>query len=168
MPEATGGGQTRGDPSGWSTDTLKEYILGLMQEQDKHNAASVDNLKEFITGLMAEADKRNEQRFIAQQKAVQDALQSQEKAVGAALAASEKAVLVAEANANKWRENANEWRGSMNDREKNFASRIELGSLKERVDRMEGIGKGVNSAWVWVVGAVAIGAAVVTMVTQLK
>ena len=127
-------GETEKQISGWTVDTLKEYL----------------------ESINVETDKRNEQRFLAQQKAVQDALISQEKAVGAALAASEKAVLVAEANAEKWRANANEWRGSMDDREKNFASRIELGALKERMDLAQGKGVGLNSMWAFIVAGAGI------------
>ena len=38
-------------------------------------------------------------------------------------AAQERAIQVAEANAEKWRQNANEWRAAMTDRERNFLSR---------------------------------------------
>ena len=66
------------------------------------------------------------QRLVDQDKAVQAALAAAEKAVSAALVAAERARDAAEANAEKWREQANVWRGSMNDREKNFASRLEM------------------------------------------
>ncbi len=69
-------------------------------------------LKEYFEKLLDAADKRYDQRFNAQ-----------EKAVNSALAAAEKAVAVAETNAEKWRTNANEWRSAMNDRERNFLSK---------------------------------------------
>ena len=45
---------------------------------------------------------------------------AKEEAVRVALANAEKAVLVAERNAEKWRDNANEWRAAMTDRESQF------------------------------------------------
>lgn len=84
-------------------------------------------------------------------KAHFDALREADKqAVSAALAAAEKAVTVAEANAEKWRDNANEWRGAMGDREKDFARRVEvdtavgnldslLGALTTKVERIESV-----------------------------
>ena len=113
-------------------------------------------LRAYIEALMAEADKRNEQRFLAQQKAVQDAMVAQEKAVTAALAAAEKAVAVAERNAEQWRAGANEWRGSMTDRERNFASQGDLKALKERMDRNEGGGKGMRDMWGWIVAGIML------------
>lgn len=140
-----GGGQTEKEPSGWSTDTLKEHLEALVEA----------------------ADVRYEQRFLAQEKAVREALASQEKAVVAALTAAEKAVLVAERNAEEWRKGANEWRGSMNDREKNFASRTELGALKERIDKQEGVGKGSHDAWAWLFAGISGLAAIVASVIAI-
>lgn len=53
-------------------------------------------------------------------------LAERDKAITSALQAAEKAVAVAEANAEKWRNQANEWRGAMTDREKNFITRREV------------------------------------------
>jgi len=68
-----------------------------------------------VNRLMTEIDKRNGAQFLAQ-----------ERAVTAALAAAEKAVLVAERNAEKWRDNANEWRGAMTDKDRNFVTKATL------------------------------------------
>jgi len=138
IPSGGGGGHTEKEPSGWQIDTLKEYVESLI------NAA----------------DTRYEQRFLAQEKAVREALAAQEKAVTAALTAAEKAVAVAERNAEEWRKGANEWRGSMSDRERNFVSRPEFESLKERLDRAEGIGKGIRDMWAWIITAITAIAAV--------
>jgi len=70
------------------------------------------DLKTYFEALLAEQDKRYEQRFLAQQEAMD-----------AAFASSEKAIAVAEANSEKWRANANEWRKAMDDRERNFLSK---------------------------------------------
>jgi hypothetical protein len=48
------------------------------------------------------------------------------EAVATALAAAKEAVVVAEHNAEKWRDSANEWRDAMNDRERDFLRRSEV------------------------------------------
>lgn len=53
-------------------------------------------------------------------------LAEKDKALNAALASAKEAVSIAEANAEKWRNQANEWRGAMSDREKNFVTRREV------------------------------------------
>lgn len=53
-------------------------------------------------------------------------LEEKDKAINIALAAAKEAVQVAEANAEKWRNQSNEWRGAMNDREKKFITRGEV------------------------------------------
>lgn len=58
---------------------------------------NVDSLMEFIK----EQEKRYEQRFAAQEQAVK----------------------IAEASAEKWRNQANEWRSAMMDRERTFFSK---------------------------------------------
>lgn len=131
-------GETEKQVSGWTVDTLKEYVIALIGDTEKR-----------LIEADAAAEKANQQRFDAQQQGVKDALTAQKEAVAAALVAAEKAVLVAETNAEKWRMNANEWRGSMLDRETKFAMRteveaelkgvrMEISSLRET--RAEGIG----------------------------
>lgn len=70
-----------------------------------------------------------DQRFAAQEIAVDKALAAAKEAVVAALAASEKAVDKAEVSAERWRNSANEWRGAMSDRERDFLSRKEFYSI---------------------------------------
>jgi len=107
-------GETERNISGWTVDTLRLHLISVVDERDAKLEAA-----DTAAGL------RNEQRFIAQQQAIKDALISQKEAVAAALAAAEKAVLVAEANAERWRGAANEWRGAMNDRERTLMPRSE-------------------------------------------
>lgn len=107
-------GETEKNISGWTTDTLRDHLTSLLREMEAR-LGSAD----------LAADVRNEQRFVAQQQAIKDALTSQKEAVAAALVAAEKAVLVAETNAEKWRAAANEWRGAMNDRERTLMPRSE-------------------------------------------
>lgn len=130
-------------------DTLKEFLLALIQQVRTELSGLIIAAERRLEALVEAAEKANQQRFDAQQQGVKDALTAQKEAVAAALVAAEKAVLVAETNAEKWRMNANEWRGSMLDRETKFAMRTEveaelkgvraeIASLKET--RAEGIG----------------------------
>jgi hypothetical protein len=113
-------------------------------------------LREYFESRLDESDKRNEQRFLAQ-----------EKAVTSALAAAEKAVNVAERNAEQWRAGANEWRGSMTDRERNFASKGDLDAIKERLDRSEGKGTGLHAGWGYIVGAAGLIAAIASVIAMV-
>jgi hypothetical protein len=122
-------------PSSWTPEIVRDHVIAIIEANDK----------------------RYEDKFAASDKAVLSALAAQEKAVNAALAAAEKAVAVAERNAEEWRKGANEWRGSMTDREANFAKKPELDALKERIDRTEGSGKGMEKLWGWGVAAVMAG-----------
>lgn len=94
----SGSGQTASDPSGWSVDTLKDYMERLVHEHDR----------------------RFEQRFSAQEKAVEAALNAASLAVEKALASAEKATTKYEADVERWRQANNEWRAAMLDRETKF------------------------------------------------
>lgn len=111
-------------------------------------------LREYVERVLADQEKR----FL-------DALNAQKEAVGIAFAASEKAVLAAEENAKGWRQNANEWRGAMTDRERDFVRAIQhqtdidnvrkdTRDMKERLDRGEGKGAGLNAGWGYLIAAV--------------
>jgi hypothetical protein len=107
------------------------------------------SLKEYFEARFTDANQRNEQRFLAQ-----------EKAVNAALAAAETSKAVAATYEAAWKAGANEWRGSMSDRERDFARKTDLDALKERIDRQEGSGKGMRDLWGWIVAAGAVAFAV--------
>jgi len=94
-------------------------------------------------------------------------LVEKDKAINIALQAAEKAVAVAEKNAEKWRDNANEWRGAMTDREKTFMPRSEFNTYKEtaekaqaiekeRADKGEGKGAGLESGWKILIGILGL------------
>lgn len=67
---------------------------------------------ETLKALMDERDRR-----------YGEIAQANEKATQIALSSAEKAVLVAERNAEKWRDNANEWRQAMNDKDRSFVTK---------------------------------------------
>lgn len=105
-------GETREEVSGWTVDTLR--------------------------ALMDERDVRYEQRFQAQQKALQDALLAAEKAVSTAMASADRAVLKAETAAEKRFEGVNEFRATLADQAARLMPRAEaevsLAAMREKVD----------------------------------
>ena len=146
-------GETKSDVSSWTIDSLKEFLLAIIQQTRVALEAGIEA-----------AAKANQQRFDAQQQAIKDALIS-----------AKEAVLVAEQNAEKWRMNANEWRGSMLDRETKFASRVEvdakfetvvaqIASLKET--RAEGAGS--KSTILLLFGAISAAATLIAIFFALR
>ena len=105
-------GETRSDESGWTVDTLH--------------------------ALMNERDIRYQQRFEAQQKALQDALLAAEKAVSTAMASADRAVLKAETAAEKRFEGVNEFRATLADQAARLMPRqeseVSLAAMREKVD----------------------------------
>jgi hypothetical protein len=89
------------------------------------SAWTIDSLREHYDVLLAQLDRRYEQRFEAQEKAVDAALASAEKAVSAALAAQEKAVDKAERADEKRFESVNEFRAQLSDQAGSFLPRAE-------------------------------------------
>jgi len=98
-------------------------------------------------------------------------LSEKDKAINIALAAAKEAVGVAQANADKWRDNANEWRGAMTDREKTFMPRSEFEAYRKstevalalersRADKGEGKGSGFSDSWKILLGILS-GAAII-------
>lgn len=86
------------------------------------------SLKDYLIGLIDERDKRYDQRFGAQ-----------EKAVNAALAAAQAAVDKAEKAVDRRLDNTNEWRQALND--------------LVRGQRSEGIG--LKSGWGWAIALIS-------------
>src|ERR1035437_9239771 len=104
-----------------------------------------------VNALLAEHDVRYEQRFRAQGEALSAALTAAEKAVAAALAAAEKASAFAQAAADRAVQKAE----IANDQR--FANLMEkLDELTRKVDVSIGAGKGLNSAWGYIVGGIAV------------
>ena len=89
------------------------------------SAWTIDSLRYHLEQLAADLDLRHEQRFEAQEKAVQAALVAQEKAVAAALAAQKEAVNKSEASYDKRFESVNEFRAQLSDQGRTFLPRNE-------------------------------------------
>lgn len=113
-------GETEKQVSGWTVDTLKEYV---------------------------------EQRFIAQEKAVQIANEASEKRF----------------------ESVNEFRGQLGDQTRTFLPRAEydarhetlensVSELTNRINRTEGKGKGIDKTIAYAVTAVSLAIAVVSLI----
>lgn len=121
------------------------------------------SLKDYVESRIDDLDKR-----------LTGLILSQKEAVEIAFASSEKAVVVAENNAERWRENANEWRSAMSDREREFVRQVQhqtevnglrkdVQDLKERVDKGEGTGAGLRAGWGYLVAVIVAAAAVVAL-----
>ena len=116
-------GESETRPSGWTVDTLREHVLAMMDERDRRYA----------------------ERFAAQEKAVNVALEQTKTRF----------------------ENVNEWRGTVTDLLNNAMPRPEaenrsvvnnekIGQLSSRVDRIEARSGGQSSMWTYVLGAIGV------------
>jgi len=121
---------------------------------------------DHILALHAAMDLRYQQRFEAQETAMQAALTSAEKAVQAALAAADKATEKAEREAKVWREASNEWREAMTDRERKFVS-AEVFAETIAGLRTEVRTRGLQATFGYVVGFIGIISATVAIVLAL-
>lgn len=147
-------GETEEKPSGWTVDTLHMLVRGLLSERTER----FDSQLAAIRDLMRESDTRYEQRFIAQQEAIQAALLAQKEAVQAALIAADRAVAKAETASEKRFEGVNEFRGQLADQAAQLMPRSEaeariqamadkLSEVVDRVNRSEGRGTGMQASW---------------------
>jgi len=144
----------KGEPAGMGEVNLLAHINTIVNAQ----ATLVDH--RFL-----DSDLRYQQRYDAQQKALEAALLAAEKAVQAALVAAEKAVTKAELAAEKRFEAVNEFRGQLADQANTFLPRTEydgshkalsekLADLASRQDRSEGNKQGGFDARTAIVGMV--------------
>lgn len=111
------GGQTEKNPSAWTIDSLHAHILGIFDEREL----------------------RYTQRFVAQEKAVVEALAAAKEAVAAALTAADRAVQKAETAAEKRFDNVNEFRGQLNDQAKTFMPRQEFQVQHDALESKVGV-----------------------------
>lgn len=132
-----------------------------------HSGWNVDTLREHVAVLLAEVDLRYQQRFDAQQRALDAALLSAKEAVQAALLAAKEAVRKAEDSTEKRLVLLNELRAGVATKEQMDALAERQAELKERLDRIEGHSGGMNAGWQILVGAVAVVATVVTLFLAL-
>lgn len=161
-------GETEASVSGWTTDTLKEYIDNQLRSMDLRYQQRYDS------SLLAQ-----QQADEARQKALDAALLAAEKAVTTALLAAEKAVTKAELAADKRFEAVNEFRGQLNDQAATFMSRTEYNTAHEalektvtdlanRFNRTEGHSTGLNAAWALLLGVAALISVAVTIIVATR
>jgi hypothetical protein len=128
---------------------------------------TVETLRHYFEVLVHEKDLRDQQRYDAQQKALEAALLAQEKAVATAMAAAEKAVVKAELAVDKRIEGLNELRGIVSDISTLQMPRIEadqrFGALSSKVDELKvtvttsaGRSSGIQAGWGYLVALVVV------------
>lgn len=126
---------------------------------------TVETALSHVLALQAAADKRYEQRFDAQQKAVEVGLASQKTSVDAALAAADRAVFKAENASEKRFEGVNEFRNQLGDQQRTFIPRSEVDlisasltgkvtELTTRLNELQAERMGIKGGWGYAVGAV--------------
>lgn len=138
-----GGGETAKDPSGFTVDTIHQYIDAILSERDRRYEQRFQNQEkanevalEASKAVLIEHDKRYEQRFQGQENNVGLALSRVDKEfhehiqqvrteTQAALEAAEKAIAKAETATDKRFESVNEFRAQLADQAARFMPRDE-------------------------------------------
>jgi hypothetical protein len=122
---------------------------------------AIDHLTSLITGN----DKRYEERFQAQQKALELGLAGLVRETQAAQTAADRAVLKAEAATEKRFESVNEFRGTLDNQQRTLIPRSEvdvivkglegkIGNLETQVNTLRSVHQGIVGGWGYAVGAV--------------
>jgi len=167
--------------SDWTVETLRQHLLSLdaageqrctdrsraaeqarvlvvdaLNTAELHTEQRINLLNDRLSRELTSADLRYQQRYDAQNKALDAALLAAEKAVNTALAAAKEAVTKAEMAAERRFEAVNEFRAQLADQAGTFMPRAEaearistnaekvaetntrLGELAARVDRNDG------------------------------
>lgn len=132
----------------------------------RHRGESV-SLLDHIRSLLLQMDLRYQQRFDAQQKALDAALLAAKEAVQTALLAAKEAVIKAEVATENRLTLLNELRSGVATKEQMEAMAERLADLKERLDRLEGRSGGASALWGYIVGAAGVVAAVVATIVAV-
>jgi len=139
---------------------------------------TLDSLYEFLERLIRESDRRYNERFNAQERAVE-----------AALLSARSAVEKAEAESREWRRGSNEWRDAMSDKDARFLTREEadarfmardtrittyetaaekrFAALEKWQTLNEGRSGGLNAGWGYLLGAVGLASLVIGIVLSV-
>ncbi len=145
-------GETRGQVSGWTVDTLRTYFERIINEHET----------------------RNEQRF----RALTDANTAAEKAIGTALLAQEREVAKVDAiNERRFDAQLNQRRASddltrlmmpRNEAEARVKSlEDKIVDLAARIDRTEGRSGGLSAGWGYLIGAIGAAGGVLAIIYAL-
>lgn len=149
--EKTGGGNC----DAWTPNLLLIHLRELISANDARYVDKFDSSEKAVATA-----------FASSEKAIRDTLAAVEKSTAAAFVAAEKAVKLAEENAERWREDAAAERRRVTERERDLATKTEVSSLKERLDRGEGSSGGMRDMYGWVFGAVIVILAVATFLLR--
>lgn len=128
---------------------------------------TLDTLLVHIKTLYAESDLRYQQRYDAQQRALDAALLAAKEAVQAALAAAKEAVAKAELSADKRLELLNELRTGVATTEQLEALEKVVTELSKRLDRSEGHSQGLSAGWAYLLAGIGAVATVIAVVLSL-
>jgi len=142
--------------SEWTIDTLREYLLKLIDANDIRYDQRFEASQSAI-----------DKALIAQQTAMQTALTAQKLAVDTAQSAAEKAVTKAEVASEKRFDSVNEFRNTLADQQRTLMPRTEaelrIKTLEDRIDAMSttltsstGQKAGAHNLWGYLVGAAGI------------
>jgi hypothetical protein len=116
-------------PPQWSIETLREYLLALINANDVRYGQRYDASQSAIAAA-----------FLAQQTATQTAFAAQKLSVDAALEAAKTAVNKAEVAAEKRFESVNEFRATLADQQRTLMPRAEVEVILQGLaDKIEAI-----------------------------
>ena len=141
----------------WSTEMLNTYLSKIMDERDRGYQQRWEAQQKAVNDALNAAEKAVSTALIAQEKAVANAFNAQEKAVASALSAAEKAVAKAEASSEKRFDNLNEKIDSNAKGLDRGFGRID--DLREYKDTSSGKASGFNAGWGYLVALVSTVAA---------
>jgi len=126
-------GETARSESGWTVDTLKEYLERRCDELGR----SVVSLRE----LLDERDRLYKERDDARRVAVDAALAAAKEQTATSFSASEKAIVKAENAQSEYNVRSNEFRGQLDDQAKRLISRVEVEQIvksqEEKLQRLD-------------------------------
>jgi hypothetical protein len=105
------------------------------ETEERESAWTVDTIRAHFEAVLAERDLRYQQRFDAQEKALDAALASAEKQVNQALTSAQQAVDKAEAAAERRFASVNEFRAQLGDQVRTFAPREYVDSQLQAVSQ---------------------------------
>lgn len=168
----------------------QQVAVGRLEEQARQGEIRLAMEVEFINRRLLELDVRLQQRYDGQTASIAAAFSAAKEANAAAFAAAKEAVSKAEQSTEKRFDDTNEFRGQLNDllatlmprnegntrfdalrsesvaRFDNLSEKIDR--MRERLDKSEGAGKGLNQSWVYLLGGVTLIATICAMVVTLS
>lgn len=144
------GGETEQEVSGWTVDTLNAFTRQRFNDIEKANLLAFETAKSERDALA----NLTRQRFEAQDRAVDKALEAIDKRLDGL---NELRSMLTDAQAQFPTREATDTRFiAMEDRQR---------SLENRFEAQSGHSSGINSAWVYLIGAIAAIAAIAGLVS---